>query len=408
MRNSQHCSPVIIDGETCHVLERIEFKERAYSEEWLQNLLFTQPSLIPVNEIEPLFSPLIPLAREMRTTAGPVDVVYVNPAGYLTLVETKLWRNPEARRQVVAQIMDYAAAVSKWSYEELRDAVKRAGGPADLIKLVAGMEENFDRAGFIDAVSKNLARGRMLLLLVGDGIQEGVEQLTDTLSRSPQLGFCLGLVELATYRFGEASKTLVLPRIIARTREVVRAVVEVQIVDGKPKVEVSIPVAKAGRQAGIRHRLTIIDTIERIQAALGSETGQFWNFLSRVEELLVDPESRDASLSLFWYEPNTERRFTFGSIYTDGHVDFRFVMMNYRKAGLDPQIGYDYILAVAGMLPGAMVMEKRSGGEKWGADIELSGKPVQLAEMLAHGDEWLSLIQEFTKRTQEAAAKLDE
>lgn len=406
MRNSQHCSPVIVDGETCHVLERIEFKERAYSEDWLQGLLFKRPSLIPVNEIEPLFSPLIPLAREMRTDVGPVDVVYINPAGYLTLVETKLWRNPEARRVVVAQIMDYAAAISRWSYEDLRDAVKRAGGSADLVESVAELVENFDRARFIDAVSKNLARGRMLLLLVGDGIQEGVEQLTDTLSRSPQLGFSFGLVELATYRFGEASKMLVLPRLIARTREVVRAVVEVRMLGGKPQVDVSVPEASPGKQPGVRPRPTVEVILEQIRAALGPETERFENFLARAEELGLDPEGRDASLSLFWYEPATESRFTFGSIYIDGHVDFRFVMLNYRKAGIDNQIGFDYIRAVATLVPGAVVKEKRSREFRWGADITVSGKPVRLTDLLARADEWLLLIEQFMKRTQEAAEAL--
>ena len=47
----------------------------------------------------------------------------MNEEGYLTLVETKLWRNPEARRTVVAQIIDYASHLSTWTYDELRQAV---------------------------------------------------------------------------------------------------------------------------------------------------------------------------------------------------------------------------------------------------------------------------------------------
>ena len=47
----------------------------------------------------------------------------MNGEGYLTLVETKLWRNPEARRTVVAQIIDYASHLSTWTYDDLRQAV---------------------------------------------------------------------------------------------------------------------------------------------------------------------------------------------------------------------------------------------------------------------------------------------
>ncbi len=45
------------------------------------------------------------------------ELVY--PRGYLTIVETKLWRNPEARREVVGQIVDYAKELSTWDVEEL-------------------------------------------------------------------------------------------------------------------------------------------------------------------------------------------------------------------------------------------------------------------------------------------------
>lgn len=135
MVQNQHCSPLLIDADICHVLERVAFSDRGYSEDWLQSLLFAQPTLMPINDIEPLFSPLIPLAREMQTNVGPIDVVFISPTGYLTLVETKLWRNPESRRHAVAQIMDYAAAIAKWSYEDLQAAVKRAGGSKNLLKL---------------------------------------------------------------------------------------------------------------------------------------------------------------------------------------------------------------------------------------------------------------------------------
>ncbi len=34
------------------------------------------------------------------------------------LVEAKLWRNPEARRKVIGQILDYAKELSRWNYED--------------------------------------------------------------------------------------------------------------------------------------------------------------------------------------------------------------------------------------------------------------------------------------------------
>ena len=71
--------------------------------------------MIPVGDIEPLFAGLRPLARELPVGGGFLDLIFMNGEGYLTLVETKLWRNPESRRTVVAQIIDYASHLSTWT-----------------------------------------------------------------------------------------------------------------------------------------------------------------------------------------------------------------------------------------------------------------------------------------------------
>ena len=75
-----------------------ESQGRAYDEAWLQELLFRNPELLPIGEIDEAFEPVIPLCRELPTDAGPVDIAYVSESGRLTLVECKLWKNPEARR----------------------------------------------------------------------------------------------------------------------------------------------------------------------------------------------------------------------------------------------------------------------------------------------------------------------
>src|SRR5437879_10898828 len=93
---------------------------------WLQEFVFTHGDALPISEIEPAFSPLIPLCRELRTKVGPIDVLFVNGEGLLTVVECKLWNNPEARRAVLGQILDYAKELSSWSYDDLEAAIKKA------------------------------------------------------------------------------------------------------------------------------------------------------------------------------------------------------------------------------------------------------------------------------------------
>lgn len=76
-----------------------------FSEDRLQKLIFECPQLLPISALEPNFTEIIPVCRELPTPAGPLDNLFVTPQGNLILVECKLWRNPEARRKVIAQIL---------------------------------------------------------------------------------------------------------------------------------------------------------------------------------------------------------------------------------------------------------------------------------------------------------------
>ena len=62
----------------------------------------------------------------MPSGRGPIDIVYISPEGGITIVETKLWKNPEKHRVVVAQIIDYAKQLASWTYTDLSEAVLTA------------------------------------------------------------------------------------------------------------------------------------------------------------------------------------------------------------------------------------------------------------------------------------------
>jgi hypothetical protein len=88
--------------------------------------LFEHPEIIPIDDIDSTFGPLLPLCKELRTEAGPIDAVFINERGRLTIVECKLWKNPQARREVVAQTLDYVSALSVWSYADLQPGCELA------------------------------------------------------------------------------------------------------------------------------------------------------------------------------------------------------------------------------------------------------------------------------------------
>ncbi len=245
--NRRQGHPILVNAGSIQKLQRIPFLEKTFPEEWIQQLIQDQPHMLPVDEIESNFGPLIPIGKETPTAAGYIDNLFISPEGYLTIVETKLWRNPEARREVVGQIIDYAKELSKWTFTELNNAViaynrrykNNDNGVLETIREYETVDES-EESYFIDNVSRNLKRGRFLLLIVGDGIRESVEEMVEYLSKSPQLYFTLSLIELQVYKMENSSDSLlIIPQIITRTKEITRAIIRVEH-SASENVQVSI------------------------------------------------------------------------------------------------------------------------------------------------------------------------
>jgi hypothetical protein len=189
MAESQYGLPLLVGnfaGSVARGLKRIRLEKGSskdgYSERWLQRLVSQYPNVLPIEQIEPALTPAIPICMELPLESGSVDNLYATPKGDLVIVETKLFRNPEARREVIGQIIDYAKDLAALSYKTFEAAISRAEAPdgagghpsVSLYEAVvsAGGREDVDEERFIDAVSRNLERGRFLLLVVGDGIRK--------------------------------------------------------------------------------------------------------------------------------------------------------------------------------------------------------------------------------------------
>ncbi len=98
--------------------------------------------------------------------------------------------------------MDYAKEFASCQYEDLSQAIQETTGSSSnlLFDTVAKEVGELDEATFVDSVSRNLARGRFLILIVGDGIREGVENISNFLQKHAGLDFTFGLVELGLYK----------------------------------------------------------------------------------------------------------------------------------------------------------------------------------------------------------------
>ena len=222
--DSRHAAPMLVrTGEPALALKRIRLggddHEGDERETFLQNLVHEHPEIIPMADIEPAFMPLIPICRELPTAAGYVDNLWLTPEGGIVLGECKLFRNQQARREVIVQALDYARAVAELRYDELEAAVQKtlrlpSTSLWDIVQDRSGQDRTLfpERAQFEDGVQRRLRQSRFMILIIGDGIQEGVEALAGYLQLHAGLHVGLALVDLSIWRDADGH-LLVLPRI---------------------------------------------------------------------------------------------------------------------------------------------------------------------------------------------------
>ena len=239
------------DGNTTQVIPRVPQGD-ARREATLRDLIAEHPEILPIHDLDPSYGRLVTVTRELNIPGvGFVDVIMIDEHGRLVVVECKLWRNPQARREVVGQILDYARELSRYSYDDLQRqvsiATKRTGNV--LYDLACKAGGTLDEASFVDRVTRDLAAGRFLLIIVGDGITEGTRRIGEYLRDQPGLAFSFGLVEIAEYRAldaGGGERVLLQPRVLAQTaiieRHVIRSEVPGMVID------TVVPARSAGSQ----------------------------------------------------------------------------------------------------------------------------------------------------------------
>ena len=137
-----------------------------------------------------------------------------------TLAEVKRGSNPEIRRTIVGQLLEYAAHASEtWTAEELRGMFERqaeARGRDAETELAALLQTDGDPDvdGFWEGVSTNLAAKRLRLLFVADFIPDPLARVVEFLNaQMPNIEVLA--VEIKRFH-GKSAQTLV-PRVIGRT-----------------------------------------------------------------------------------------------------------------------------------------------------------------------------------------------
>ncbi|WP_019905955.1 hypothetical protein [Methylobacterium sp. 77] len=211
----------------------VEMRSSAFeSEDLLQELLATHPSIIAGDAVDPI-NPRrwLLIAREQSVPGEEggsgrwsLDHLFVDQDGVPTLVEVKRASDTRGRREVVAQMLDYAAnGVVYWPVEAIRQQFERtcAVGERDSDEALREHLDNpdADLEEFWRSVDGNLRAGRIRMVFVADVIYPELRRIVEFLNAQMSPAEVIAL-EIKHYA-GQGLRTLV-PRLIGRTAEAER------------------------------------------------------------------------------------------------------------------------------------------------------------------------------------------
>lgn len=219
-----------MSGRIFHLNENGEatpLEETKYdSEKLLQELLARHPDLLAgeqINRQEPRRWLLV--SREMSVPGDEdgggrwsLDHLFLDQDAVPTLVEVKRSTDTRIRREILGQMLDYAAnAVAYWPVEEIRAKFESRceqndEDPEELLAACLGDDE--DASDFWQGVKTNLQAGRVRMVFVADSIPAELSTVVEFLNKQMDPAEALA-IEVKQF-VGEGMKTLV-PRVLGQT-----------------------------------------------------------------------------------------------------------------------------------------------------------------------------------------------
>jgi len=205
------------------------------AERILQEHLASSPDLIPGDQINPA-SPRrwllvkreagIPSEKD-GATYWSLDHIFVDQDGIPTLVECKRFGDPRLRREVVAQMLDYAAnATVNWPRGKLRLLAEETAQSTDrllaqelrkLLQAEAPLTEE-DQDTFWTIVDKNLQKGMLRLLFVSDVIPKELRRVVEFLNAKMEDVEILA-VELKQFTNAQQTLKAFVPLVLGQTEQ---------------------------------------------------------------------------------------------------------------------------------------------------------------------------------------------
>jgi len=308
-------------------LRRVNAKGLDLKESWFRDAIFAEPEVVigpcrmagrvDTDEI------WLPWRTEINFGSGPIDVLLLSSYGRIGIVETKLSYNPRKRREVVAQVLDYALSLQEADREALPDLPDSPDAP---------LEED---------LAECLNAGRFLLVIAGDALDPRALRLSQSmLARHLTSEWDLAMVDLNVYRKPDDEDLLfMIPELLGTVQSDLRQVVRVVVEGESPKARVIVDKVVNDEEREPRgSRLKSVDeflSIVRKNVPAQTETARA--IVDRMQQLATASrlgltfELRQGSANLYYPSSSGPRRFL--SLRTDGRI--RIVLAYLRTAGLE-------------------------------------------------------------------------
>ncbi|TCN32127.1 hypothetical protein EV644_12737 [Kribbella orskensis] len=256
----------------------VEMHERPYnSEDLLQTLLAKYPNLLAGDQLAGSPRQWLLVNREVGVPdreAGSnrwsLDHLFIDQDAVPTLVEVKRSDDTRIRREVVGQMLDYAAnGVVYWPAERLRAdfearCAKEGTDAGEVFRDSLGDE--LEPEQFWDMVEQNLLSGRIRLVFVADLIPAELRRVIEFLNERMSPTEVVG-VEIKQY-VGQGNLTTLVPRVVGQTEQA-----RVQKPSGQSRTEVGWDYYEARLQPD---RLALVRSLfDRSEEAI-EERGLGW------------------------------------------------------------------------------------------------------------------------------------
>jgi hypothetical protein len=204
----------------------VEMMQQPYDkEDVLQQLLEDYPRLLggdlmghEVPRVFVMVSREISLVGEERGV-GRIDHVFLDQEGVPTLVEVKRSSDARIRREVVGQMLDYAAnAVRYWPVEDIRARFEEASAEqgVDAVDRLSPVLGDEGPDAYWARVGANLGSGRLRLVFVADLISAELGRIIEFLNEQMSPAEVLG-VEVKQYADAATGVRNLVPRVVGMT-----------------------------------------------------------------------------------------------------------------------------------------------------------------------------------------------